>query len=55
MLNWEKTHRTHRTINFVKFKLLFFRSHLEKMFESIAIALCRVFFTQQKISTLLSA
>ena len=51
MLNWEKTHRTHRTINFfyfVKFKLLFFSSHLEKMFESIAIALCRVFFTQQK-------
>ena len=36
------------------FKFKFFSSHLQEMFKSIAITLCRVLITQQKISTPLS-
>ena len=40
---------------FLSLNLSFFSSQLQEMFKRIVITLCRVFITQQKISTPLSA
>ena len=39
---------------FLSLNLSFFPFQLQEMFKSIAVTLCRVFITQQKISTPLS-